>query len=817
MNPSRADRLQTFAWAAAGIALIGLFWLLGPILAPFVIGAVFAYICDPAVNWMVARRVPRALAVLLVIVALGLLLVALALILVPMVYREGVLLVRRLPDLIEMFNAQVSPLMLARLGIDLQLDAAQFRQLIADNWTSAQDIVPIVLGHLKTGGMAVLAFIAILFLVPLVMFYLLQEWPRLLDELQRIVPRPWLERTMRILNDIDSVMSEFLRGQLSVMMLLAVIYSVGLWLAGLNFWLPVGVLTGLLVFIPYVGFGGGLILAILAALLQAQGWPLLAGVAIVYGLGQLVESFLLTPYLVGERIGLHPLAVIFALMAFGQLFEFAADGWGHWDSGAAGCRTAARIIREAAFWSAADWSAAVPAASGKCRVWLPAFGFPRWRVEQSFRCLQQIAVAAQCGGAQVGAGCVHQFVGEGVGKEFQGLVRTLAAGQQVACLGQGFVATCLGIAANAGDGIVEFKRPPPGHEVLDRKLDHRLRFDSRLLARAQVFINHFAQVINAVEEHVGQLGHLGFNVARHGQVDQEHGTRTTCGNGSRHHLTTDHRFARGGGGNDDVRFGQMPLQVGQGNGITAKPASQRLRVVEGAVGDNQALHLGRRQVTCGKFDGFTCADQQHAGIGEVGENPLGQAHGGECDRDRIGADAGIGANPLGHREGVLEQALQRRIEGACVAGHVVRTLDLAQDLRFAEHHRLKASGDAEQVAHRIGLGVAIEELIDIGAVQLLVAVQPLERRGLRARIDVAVKLGTIAGREDHRLAHARLGHQITQGADRVVRAECRPFAQGDRGAKMIESECDQGHGCDNRLSLPLNKTVSWVVQGNPRC
>ncbi|HQZ02340.1 MAG TPA: AI-2E family transporter [Thauera sp.] len=322
MNPSRADRLQTFAWAAAGIALIGLFWLLGPILAPFVIGAVFAYICDPAVNWMVARRVPRALAVLLVIVALGLLLVALALILVPMVYREGVLLVRRLPDLIEMFNAQVSPLMLARLGIDLQLDAAQFRQLIADNWTSAQDIVPIVLGHLKTGGMAVLAFIANLFLVPLVMFYLLQEWPRLLDELQRIVPRPWLERTMRILNDIDSVMSEFLRGQLSVMMLLAVIYSVGLWLAGLNFWLPVGVLTGLLVFIPYVGFGGGLILAILAALLQAQGWPLLAGVAIVYGLGQLVESFLLTPYLVGERIGLHPLAVIFALMAFGQLFGF---------------------------------------------------------------------------------------------------------------------------------------------------------------------------------------------------------------------------------------------------------------------------------------------------------------------------------------------------------------------------------------------------------------------------------------------------------------------------------------------------------------
>ncbi|MCV2216379.1 AI-2E family transporter [Thauera sp. Sel9] len=322
MTQPRAYRLQALAWTATAIALVGLFWLLGPILAPFVIGAVFAYICDPAVNWMVARRVPRALAVLLVIVALGLMIVALALILVPMVYREGVQLVNRLPDLVDMFNAQVSPLLQARLGIDLQLDAAQLRQLIADNWSNAQDLVPIVLGHLKTGGMAVIAFIANLFLIPLVMFYLLQEWPRLLTELQRIVPRPWLERTMAIINDIDSVMSEFLRGQLSVMLLLAVFYSIGLWLAGLNFWLPVGVLTGLLVFIPYVGYGGGLILAILAALLQAEGWPLLIGVGIVYGLGQVIESFVLTPYLVGERIGLHPLAVIFALMAFGQLFGF---------------------------------------------------------------------------------------------------------------------------------------------------------------------------------------------------------------------------------------------------------------------------------------------------------------------------------------------------------------------------------------------------------------------------------------------------------------------------------------------------------------
>jgi predicted PurR-regulated permease PerM len=322
MTPPRADRLQTAVWALAGIALIALFWALSPILAPFVIAAVFAYICDPAVNWMVRRRVPRALAVSLVIVLLGLLLTTLVLVLAPMIYREAVNLLRRLPDLVELFNERVSPLLQARLGVELQLDAEQFRKLITENWDSAQDLLPIVLGNLKTGGLALIGFVANLFLIPLVMFYLLQEWPRVLAELRRLVPRPWLSRTLRILGEIDSVMSEFLRGQLSVMLLLAVFYSLGLWLAGLKFALPVGVLTGMLVFIPYVGFGGGLLLAVLTALLQADGWPLLAWVAVVYGVGQLIESFLLTPYLVGERIGLHPLAVIFALMAFGQLFGF---------------------------------------------------------------------------------------------------------------------------------------------------------------------------------------------------------------------------------------------------------------------------------------------------------------------------------------------------------------------------------------------------------------------------------------------------------------------------------------------------------------
>ena len=318
----RDTRKATVLWSAVALALVIVFYLLSPILAPFVVAAVLAYICDPMVNWLVHHRMPRAAASVLVIVSIGLLLLLLALLVIPVITHESGALVAKLPELPELFNQRAAPWLLEHIGVDIQLDGALLRELVAEHGDSAQVLARTMLAQLRTGGLVLLGLLANVFLIPVVMFYLLAEWPRLLGQLRDVVPRPWIERTVRILRDIDSVLSEFLRGQLSVMLLLALFYSVGLWLAGLRFALPVGVMTGLLVFIPYIGFGGGLLLAIIAALLQGDGWPLLAWVGVVYLLGQLIESFLLTPYLVGERIGLHPLAVIFALMAFGQLFGF---------------------------------------------------------------------------------------------------------------------------------------------------------------------------------------------------------------------------------------------------------------------------------------------------------------------------------------------------------------------------------------------------------------------------------------------------------------------------------------------------------------
>jgi predicted PurR-regulated permease PerM len=154
------------------------------------------------------------------------------------------------------------------------------------------------------------------------MFYLLRDWNVLIARIDDLVPRRWVPLVRLLARDIDNVLAEFLHGQMLVMFSLAVYYTIALSFAGLQFALPIGILTGLLVFVPYVGFGMGFVLGTLAALLQWNGWPGFFAVLSVYGVGQLLENYVLIPYLVGQRIGLHPLAVIFALLAFAQVFGF---------------------------------------------------------------------------------------------------------------------------------------------------------------------------------------------------------------------------------------------------------------------------------------------------------------------------------------------------------------------------------------------------------------------------------------------------------------------------------------------------------------
>jgi predicted PurR-regulated permease PerM len=191
--------------------------------------------------------------------------------------------------------------------------------------TNLEDALGSVLASVKLGGSVAFALVGNAGLVPVVLFYLLMEWPRLLSQLRNLVPPRLRAGSDSFLGEADAVLGQYLRGQLMVMGTLAIFYSLGLTFFGLDLALPIGIFTGLAVFVPYLGFGIGLVLAAGAGLLQFSVAGLgntVAMLVVVYGLGQVLESFVLTPKLVGERIGLHPLAVIFALLAFGQLFGF---------------------------------------------------------------------------------------------------------------------------------------------------------------------------------------------------------------------------------------------------------------------------------------------------------------------------------------------------------------------------------------------------------------------------------------------------------------------------------------------------------------
>jgi predicted PurR-regulated permease PerM len=326
--PPRAP-LKPVAWrhylwivGAVLVVALALHWL-GPILTPFLIGAILAYLGKPVVDRLARRGVSRTLGAVVVVLIAGILIAGLLVVLVPLVQAEIVTASHKLPDLFAAAMARVTPWVEQHFDVTLSIDAQTVRDYIANNTEDVQRLSMRLLGSVKTGGLLVVTLLVNAALIPVVMFYLLRDWDLIAARILDLVPRRWDEETVEVMRDIDNVLAEFLRGQLLVMIVLALYYAIALSIARLDHALPIGILTGLLVFIPYVGFGLGLTLGLIAAVLQWSGWPAFLAVAAVYGVGQLLENYVLVPYLVGDRIGLHPLAVIFALLAFGQLFGFA--------------------------------------------------------------------------------------------------------------------------------------------------------------------------------------------------------------------------------------------------------------------------------------------------------------------------------------------------------------------------------------------------------------------------------------------------------------------------------------------------------------
>ncbi len=313
------------AWSAIAAATVLVVWLLGPVLTPFVVAAVLAYALTPLVNKLDSvwgGKLPRLLAVLIVELLFILAVLAIALLIVPILAKEIPLLREQLPALAERLNTWAAP-MLKSFGIHISLDVASVKAFVLKYLNAnVEDGVAAILSSLKVGGSVALTLIGNAILIPVALFYLLMDWESFVQRAVQLVPPRMRCAYDGFMSEADEVLGQYLRGQMLVMLILAVFYSIGLALFGLDLALPIGVFTGLAIFVPYVGFGIGLVLALLAGLLEFASFKAVIMVAAVYGSGQLIESLFLTPRLVGERIGLHPLAVIFALLAFGQMFGF---------------------------------------------------------------------------------------------------------------------------------------------------------------------------------------------------------------------------------------------------------------------------------------------------------------------------------------------------------------------------------------------------------------------------------------------------------------------------------------------------------------
>lgn len=313
-------------WIGLGAALLiaVLLYLLHNILSPFLVGILLAYLADPLVDRLERAGLSRTWGVVVVFSLFTLLFMALLLVLIPMLAKQLVRLYELAPQMLDWLQHVALPWVQSRLGLaDGFWKFDKIKAAIGAHMGQTTDIVGVLLSQATASSLALIGWLANLVLIPVVGFYLLRDWDMMMAKLRSLLPRQREEQVVGLAGECHEVLGAFVRGQLLVMLALGVIYSTGLMLVGLELGLLIGMLAGLAAIVPYMGFIIGIGAALVAGLFQFSGdlYPML-GIVAVFMVGQALEGMVLTPLLVGDRIGLHPVAVIFAILAGGELFGF---------------------------------------------------------------------------------------------------------------------------------------------------------------------------------------------------------------------------------------------------------------------------------------------------------------------------------------------------------------------------------------------------------------------------------------------------------------------------------------------------------------
>jgi len=307
-----------------------LLYLLAPVLMPFFTAALLAYLGDPIADWLqkklntkVSANFSRPIAVTLVFIFLFGFLTIIILLVLPLLGQQLIYLTSNIPIYLDYIQNHIIPDVAQYLGLDSSVfDFQLVKQLFTDNYVQAGGIISQFMSSIASSSFTFLAWVANLVLIPVITFYLLRDWDVLMSRIDELIPRKNQPIIRQLAKQSDEVLSSFLRGQFIVMLALGAVYSTGLWFIDLKLALLIGMLAGLVSFVPYLGFIVGIVAASIAMLFQTHDVMQLIPVMIVFSIGQMLEGMLLTPVLVGDKIGLHPVAVIFAVLAGGQLFGF---------------------------------------------------------------------------------------------------------------------------------------------------------------------------------------------------------------------------------------------------------------------------------------------------------------------------------------------------------------------------------------------------------------------------------------------------------------------------------------------------------------
>ncbi|MEM8627907.1 MAG: AI-2E family transporter [Pseudomonadota bacterium] len=312
---------KSLVWVGLLIVILLTIYVLSPILLPFVLAFFLAYVLNPLVAMLEKAELSRSFGSAAVVVFFTVILVSLLLLLVPILLVQIQNFAATLPEQASKVGAAIESLVIRVFGPDAAQVEDAVLQRIRDGLTFQEDGVSQAITSLITGGLAVVNFLSLVLITPVLTFYLLADWPRLMRGLHDHIPLDYKETVERLLGEIDQVISGFLRGQGLVALLLGLIYATGLVMVGLTYGLLIGLVAGLLSYIPFVGTIIGFVLGMFAAI--SQFWPEwlpIVLVAVVFGVGQVLEGNFLSPKIVGDRIKLHPVWLIFSLFAFSYLF-----------------------------------------------------------------------------------------------------------------------------------------------------------------------------------------------------------------------------------------------------------------------------------------------------------------------------------------------------------------------------------------------------------------------------------------------------------------------------------------------------------------